>query len=161
MAKAVSLFHGHHADPSTGKPMTIRKLCKLVSDEHFANVQAHEARDALKDAASRRKDAKSKYAEALEVWKVREMDRKERNAAWKLVWTEDVKRWEDEKKRAKSERRKPGWTKPKMPIMEKALRRPKVADFVEESADSEEIEGEQDEEDYSGSGDDSDGNDSD
>lgn len=66
------------------------------------------------------------------------------------------------KKQAKADRRKCGWTKPKIPTMQKAYPKPKVADFIEENDEDGEIEGEQEEEEASSSqGDGSDGGDSD
>ncbi len=106
---------------------------------------SHAERDAKKDAAVKRKDAKTKYVEAIGVWKVREMDRKGQNSALKLEWEKDVRKWEVERNSAKCERRKPRWTKPKIPAMEKPIPKPKVADFVEEresSEENEEMEGE-------------------
>lgn len=86
----------------------------LTQDEIFnAVVKAHAERNAKKDAAVKRKDAKTKYVEAIGVWKVREMDRKEQNSALKLEWEKDVRKWEVERNSAKCERRKPRWTKPK------------------------------------------------
>ena len=127
----------------------------LTQDEIFnAVVKAHAERNAKKDAAVKRKDAKTKYVEAIGVWKVREMDRKEQNSALKLEWEKDVRKWEVERNSAKSERRKPRWTKPKMPAMEKPIPKPKVADFVEESEsaeENEEMEGEDTESDGSDS----------
>jgi hypothetical protein len=107
----------------------------LTQDEIFnAVVKANTDRDAAKDATVKRKDAKSKYTDAVGVWKVREMDRKERNGALKSKWEEDVRKWEVERNSAKYDHRKPRWTKLKMPAMEKLFPKPKVADFEGESA---------------------------
>ena len=54
-----------------------------------------------------------------------------------------MRRWEVERNSAKCERRKARWTKPKMPVTEKMIPKPKVADFEEES---EEMEGDEEEE---------------
>ena len=35
MAEAVALFHAQKMNPDTGKPMSMRKLCQLVSDNHY------------------------------------------------------------------------------------------------------------------------------
>ena len=71
------------------------------------------------------------------------MDRKEQNSVLKTEWEKDVRKWEVEKNSAKCDRRKPRWTKPKMPTMEKPIPKPKVADFAEESESAkEENEGE-------------------
>jgi hypothetical protein len=119
----------------------------LTQDKIFnAVVKAHEERDAAKEATTKRKDAKTKYVEAVAVWKVREMDRKERNSALKSGWINEVRRWEAERDSAKYDQRKPRWTKPKMPAMEKAVPKPKVADFEEESEGGEGIDGEDEEE---------------
>ena len=41
-----------------------------------------------------------------------------------------MKKWEVERDSAKYDKRKPRWQKPKMPPMEKAAIKPKLADFV-------------------------------
>ena len=38
MAQAVTLFHAKQLDSDTGKPMSMRKLCHLVSDDHYART---------------------------------------------------------------------------------------------------------------------------
>src|SRR5271155_4837077 len=43
----------------------------------------------------------------------------ERNVTLKSRWDKDVKAWNVEQDNAKFDRRKPRWTKPKMPAMEK------------------------------------------
>jgi len=98
---------------------------------------------AVEDAAVKKK-AKEKYNEAMDIWKVCEMDRKGQNADLKSGWDEDVKKWTIERDNAKYDRRKPRWMKPKMPTMEKALRKPMVADFNPEDESSEEDEQDQD-----------------
>jgi hypothetical protein len=74
----------------------------LTQDKIFeAVVKAHAERDAKKDAAVKRKDAKAKYAKAVGVWKIRETDRKERNGTLKSEWEKDVGKWEVERNSAK------------------------------------------------------------
>lgn len=88
----------------------------------------------------------------MDIWKVREMDRKARNAVLKDGWDENVKKWtiELERDSAKYDRRKPRWTKPKMPMMEKIIRKPRLADFnTEEDSSS----GDEEDEDTRSSGD--------
>jgi hypothetical protein len=75
---------------------------------------------------------------AMDIWKVREIDRKERNAVLKSGWDEDIKRWIAERDDAKKDHHKPRWSKPKMPVMEKALRKPMVVDFNEGDLGSDE-----------------------
>ena len=126
----------------------------LTQDEVFEAVrESHAAHDAAKEASSKRKDAKARYLEAMEVWKVREMDWKARNAEVKAGWVTEVKFWGIERETAKTDRRKPGWNKPKMPSMEKALPKPKVSNFA---VDGEEDEDEEDEEEENGASDRSD-----
>jgi hypothetical protein len=38
MAHALALFHSEQMDTATGKPMSIRKLCQLVSDDHYTKT---------------------------------------------------------------------------------------------------------------------------
>jgi hypothetical protein len=103
---------------------------------------------AVEDAAAKKK-AKDQYSAAMEVWKVREMDRKDQNGKLKSDWEAEVKMWCIEREAAKSERRKPQWTKPKLPTLKKALRKPLVADFVVQgdSEEGEEEEGQEDDDD--------------
>ncbi|KAF8156997.1 hypothetical protein B0H34DRAFT_848503 [Crassisporium funariophilum] len=117
----------------------------LTQDSIFnAVVEGQVARDAAKEAASKRKDAKERYTDAVGIWKVRDMDRKVRNALCKEGWIKDIKKWEVERDSAKYEKRKPRWQKPKMPPMEKAMIKPKVADFVEGNGEEDEDEDEED-----------------
>ncbi|KAF8256637.1 hypothetical protein EI94DRAFT_1641876, partial [Lactarius quietus] len=113
----------------------------LTQDEVFEAMQKSQAaHDAAKEASSKRKDAKERYSEALEVWKVRKMDRKAQNGEAKARWVKAVEIWGIEKECAKNDQRKPGWNKPKMPSMEKALPKPKVSNFAGESEEDEEDE---------------------
>ena len=79
------------------------------------------------------------------MWKVREMDRKEKNDSTKEVWKHDVKRWETERDSAKYDHRKPRWKKPKMPPVEKGAPKPKVSDFVDESEEEDDMDNEENE----------------
>jgi len=103
-----------------------------------------DGQDKVAEDAAVKKKAKEKYNEAMDIWKVREMDQKGWNADLKSGWDEDVKKWTIEWDNAKYDCRKPRWTKPKMPTMEKALRKPMVADFNPENESSEEDEQDQD-----------------
>src|SRR6266545_1389370 len=101
---------------------------KILTQDEIMNVvvKAHAKHDAKKNAAIKQKDAKAKDAEAIGIWKVREMDRKEQNSVLKTEWEKDVRKWEVERNSAKCDRRKPRWTKPK------------VAEFAEESESTKE-----------------------
>ncbi|KAH9161391.1 hypothetical protein EDB89DRAFT_1861634 [Lactarius sanguifluus] len=94
---------------------------------------------AIEEATSKKK-AKEQYNMAMDIWKVREMDRKVRNVELKGRWEDDMKRWGMERDLAKLEHRKPGWMKPKMPPLEKAIQKPLVADFVTQGLESDEDE---------------------
>ncbi|KAF8151381.1 hypothetical protein B0H34DRAFT_755546 [Crassisporium funariophilum] len=121
-----------HLPNGDGKPKV------LTQDDVFKEVQTmHAARMAAKEASSRRKDAKERYKEATQIWKVRNADRVERNVEAKASWKREVKRWEIERDNAKFEHKKPRWNKPKMPLTENAasLPKPKVSDFVDGSKD--------------------------
>jgi hypothetical protein len=73
----------------------------LTQDEVFEAVQeSHAAHDAAKEASSKRKDAKAKYLEAMEVWKVREMDWKAQNIEVKAGWVKEVENWGIEREAA-------------------------------------------------------------
>jgi hypothetical protein len=119
----------------------------LTQDEVFEAVRKSQAaQDAAKEASSKRKDAKERYSEAMEVWRVREMDRKAQNGEVKAGWVREVKKWGLEKESAKNDHWKPRWNKPKMPFMEKALPKPKISDFAEESEEEEENDEDNDDE---------------
>jgi hypothetical protein len=113
----------------------------LTQDDIVEGVREwQDEQDKAVEKAAGKKKAKEKYTIAMDIWKVREMDRKARNAALKDGWDEDVKKWTVERDNAKYDRRKPRWTKPKMPMMEKILRKPMLADFNTEESSSEEEE---------------------
>jgi hypothetical protein len=99
---------------------------------------------AVEDAASKKK-AREQYSMAIDAWKLQELSRKERNGQLKGGWEEEVKRWIVERDRAKLDHRKPGWTKPKMPPMEKAHGKPLLTDFTTQDAvDEDESDGDGD-----------------
>ncbi|KAF8162543.1 hypothetical protein BJ912DRAFT_864635 [Pholiota molesta] len=139
----------------------------LTNNDLFQCVQeGHKTRIAAEEAAANRKDKKTRCLKAVGIWKVREVDRKERNSTLKSQWTVEVRRWEVERDSAKFDQRKAHWTKPKMPTMEKAVPRPKVSDFEQESEASDDDRRKDDEEDGGTNSDgdemeESDGNDSD
>ena len=103
-----------------------------------------DGQDKAVEEATAKKTAKEKYNEAMDIWKVHEMDRKGWNADLKSGWDEDLKKWTIEWDNVKYDCWKPRWTKPKMPTMEKALCKPMVADFNPEGESSDEDEQDQD-----------------
>lgn len=121
----------------TGKINMDGRAKILTQDNIIEGVkewQDHE--DKVVEEVASRKKAKEQYNAAMNIWKVRELDRKEKNAQIKGGWEEEVRRWGIERDKAKHERRKPGWTKPKMPPMGKALRKPLLADFAVQDMDN-------------------------
>jgi hypothetical protein len=123
----------------TGKINMDGRAKVLTQDDIVAGVKEWQVgQDKAVENAAVKKKAKEKYTAAMDIWKVREIDRKERNAVLKSRWDEDVKRWIVEREIAKNGHRKPGWPKPRMPVMEKALRKPMVVDFNAEEPGSDE-----------------------
>lgn len=119
----------------------------ITQDFFFKAMQDHNmAQEAAVEATGKRKDAWARYTDTIAIWKVRDMDRKDGNAALKEEWSKDVKRWEVERDSAKFDCRKARWTKPKMPAVAKAIRKLKISDFVEGSKDDEASDNEESEE---------------
>jgi hypothetical protein len=127
----------------TGK-INMDGLAKILTqDDIDAGVREwQDGQDKAVEEAAVKKKAREKYCAAMEIWRVRETDRKAHNTILKSGWDDDVK-WTVERDNAKYERRKSRWTKPKMPTMEKIIRKPKIADFNVEDSSSEEEEDEQ------------------
>ena len=132
----------------TGKINMDGRAKILTQDDIVAGVKEwQDGQDKAVEEAVVKKKAKEKYTAAMEIWKVWEMDRKGRNMVLKSAWDNDVKRWTDEQDSARHDHRKARWTKPKMPTMEKALRKPMVADFNTENSSSEQDDEDEDDED--------------
>lgn len=111
----------------------------LMQDNIIAGVQEwQDGQDKAVEEAVIKKRAREKYTVAMDIWKVREMDQKEQNAVLKGGWDKDVKKWTVEQDNAKYEHRKPRWTKPKMPTMEKTIWKSMLADFNTEEPGSDE-----------------------
>jgi hypothetical protein len=111
----------------------------LMQDEIVERVKEwQDGRDKAIKRAALKKKAKDQYSLAMDVWKVQEMDRKGHNTELKGKWEEEVREWGIERDNAKTDHRKPRWTKLKMPSMEKALRKPLLADFAVQDSESNE-----------------------
>ncbi|KAI9445811.1 hypothetical protein BJY52DRAFT_1127986 [Lactarius psammicola] len=93
-----------------------------------------DSQDKAVEETALKKKAREQYSLAMDIWKVREMDRKEQNAKLKGGWEDKVREWDS----AKLEHRKPRWTRPKMPPLEKAIHKPLLADFVTQGSESDE-----------------------
>jgi hypothetical protein len=130
----------------TGKINMNGRAKILTQDDVMEGVREWQnSQDKAIEGAAVKKKVKEHYSAAVDVWKVREMDRKDRNGKLKSGWEADVKKWTVERDDAKNDRREPRWTKPKMPMLEKALRKPLLIDFVMQE-DSEGGEEEEEEE---------------
>ncbi|KAH9011183.1 hypothetical protein EDB83DRAFT_2322262 [Lactarius deliciosus] len=111
----------------------------LTQDDIIEGVKEwQDGQDKAVEEAASKKKAREQYNLAMDVWKVQEMDRKERNVKLKGGWEDDMRKWGIERDSAKQEHRKPKWTKPKMPPLEKAIHKPLVADFVTQGFESDE-----------------------
>jgi len=130
----------------TGKINMNGRAKILTQDDVMEGVREWQnSQDKAIEGAAVKKKVKEHYSAAVDVWKVREMDRKDRNGKLKSGWEADVKKWTVERDDAKNDCRKPRWTKPKMPMLEKALQKPLLIDFVmqedSEGGEEEEEEG--------------------
>jgi hypothetical protein len=98
--------------------------CKILSQADIIEgvKEWHDDHEKVAEEVAAKKKGKEKYSSAMYIWKVREMDRKARNTLLKGGWEKDMKKWTIEQDNTKHDHHKPRWTKPKMPIMEKALR---------------------------------------
>jgi hypothetical protein len=62
----------------------------------------------------------------MDPWKQAEKERLERNNSRRIAFHEEMALWMEECTRAKDERRRPGWAKPKLGRLEKATPKPGV-----------------------------------
>ena len=85
-----------------------------------------------------RRHRREQHGEALVSWKKEEDERKRRNDERRQEHQAAVKVWETERDQAKSEKRRTGWTKPKLTGIEKPVPRPKKP--TDEEDDDEMIE---------------------
>ncbi|KAF9223497.1 hypothetical protein BS17DRAFT_674137, partial [Gyrodon lividus] len=69
---------------------------------------------------------RQEIANLVKVWKGAEAAQLEENKERRLVYKEEIVRWDAENKQAKSERRKPMWSKPKLKKLESLFPRPIV-----------------------------------
>ena len=118
-----------------------------MQDDIIKGIQEwQDGQDKAVEVAAMKKWAKKKYTAAMDIWKVQEMNQKHRNAMLKSRWDKDVRAWNVERDNAKYDRRKPRWTKPKMPAVEKATCKPALANFTTENPSSDDDEEEEEEE---------------
>ncbi|KIK77751.1 hypothetical protein PAXRUDRAFT_165834 [Paxillus rubicundulus Ve08.2h10] len=73
-----------------------------------------------------RRVEREEIADLVKAWKGAEAARLERNKERRLVYKEEIARWNAENEQVKSERRKPRWSKPKLEKLESPFPRPSV-----------------------------------
>jgi hypothetical protein len=121
----------------TGKINMDGRAKILTQDDIIEGVKEwQDHKDKVVEETAVRKKVKEQYNAAMDIWKVGELDRKEQNVQLKRGWEDEVRRWGIARDQAKLDRRKPGWTKPKLPPMEKALCKPLLADFAPQEMDN-------------------------
>ncbi|KAG1721314.1 uncharacterized protein EDB91DRAFT_1064444 [Suillus paluster] len=101
----------------------------LTSDEFHHRVVEHQ-RAAEEEEAGReaRRMEREGRTELLKSWKEAEAARLVRNEARRTAYRDQVKMWEAERDRAKLERQRPAWNKPKLGKLEAPLPRPTLND---------------------------------
>ncbi|KIK32131.1 hypothetical protein CY34DRAFT_102187 [Suillus luteus UH-Slu-Lm8-n1] len=101
----------------------------LTGDEFYHRVVEHQ-RAAEEEEAGReaRRMEREGRAELLKTWKEAEAARLVRNEVRRTAYRDQVKLWEAERDRAKLERQRPAWNKPKLGKLEAPLPRPTLND---------------------------------
>jgi hypothetical protein len=106
-----------------GRLLTSNEMTGLYSDHRKEIEQARQE-------AEERKEVTRRYHKAKAQWEAGEAERKKKCEQINTQWKAEVSKWEIEKERAKKERKRPGWLKPKRPQLPKALPKPQKADFA-------------------------------
>ena len=99
----------------------------LTSDEFYDRVVQHENACEEEDAAreSRRKRREERAA-LMVTWQEAENERRKRNEGRKQAYREELRSWEEERERAKVERRRVQWNRPKQGKLEPPIPKPAV-----------------------------------
>ena len=143
----VSKVQGHLEEHETraAKKKTGNRLFgdgygKLLTSDDFYNSSLEIEEKAKQKAEEKAERARKRedHATVVTLWKNDEAARKARNIQIRKSHQDAVKAWEAECDRAKEERRKPQWIKPKQGILEKPVPRPKMPDDETESDEEDE-----------------------
>jgi len=114
-------------------------MAKLLDDDVFFNkvVELEEAAKRKEEDKKEWQIARESYAETLVQWKKLENERKGRNTEVQKAHLDATRLWEAEREVAKSEKRRPQWTKPKQGKIEKAIPRSKKPEVEESDGEDE------------------------
>ncbi|KAL6298030.1 hypothetical protein BKA93DRAFT_744950 [Sparassis latifolia] len=85
------------------------RLPQLLTHDVFYSAVIKQSEDQKKEAAEKetRRVARQDRADMIQLWKVADVEQKERN----LGWQEEVAQWEIERNTAKQEKRRAVWKK--------------------------------------------------
>jgi len=97
-------------------------------------------------ALETRRQERDERANLMKAWKEDDTKRLERNEARRQVYKEELTQWEAERTKAKAEKRRLMWVKPKLGKLETPLPKPTIA-HVDEEAEETESDGGEDGED--------------
>jgi hypothetical protein len=100
---------------------------RLFDADEFYNTVVEAEEESQRQAVEKeeRRHRREQHGEALVAWKKEEDERKRRNDERRQEHQAAVKVWETERDQAKLEKRRTGWTKPKLTGIEKPVPRPK------------------------------------
>ncbi|KAF9233925.1 hypothetical protein BU15DRAFT_90164 [Melanogaster broomeanus] len=115
----------------------------LTGDAFYSLVVEHEEMSANEEEACKAcKKLRDKRAGLMEAWRDADKKRLERNSSRREAYHHELALWTEECVRAKVEKRRPGWARPKLGKLESPIPKPVV-----DSADGDEAEGDNGEED--------------
>jgi len=106
----------------------------LTSDEFLGRVQAREAATVAEEGEKRKRNqARAAWKLALTEWEAEDVARRSRNEELIAAHDKAIIEWQEERDRAKSEQRRPGWKKPARGLLEVAQPKPLFKDFQNDS----------------------------
>lgn len=116
----------------------------LDGDTFFQRVVDHEEQTEREKAEKeQRTTIRAAHSKEITQWQENETARVARNKVKRALHKEVLAAWEEERQRAKAEKRRPGWIKPKLGPIEKPIPRPKTQAGDDEEELDDDDEGEQ------------------
>ncbi|KAG1848680.1 hypothetical protein F4604DRAFT_1812073 [Suillus subluteus] len=113
----------------------------LTGDEFYRSVVVHNnAADAEVAARESRRQERDERASLMKAWKEEDAKRLERNEVRRQEYKEELRQWEEERAKAKLERRRMTHVKPKLGRLEAPLPKPALAHIDEEEDESDDSE---------------------
>ncbi|KAG1882514.1 hypothetical protein F4604DRAFT_1744553 [Suillus subluteus] len=113
----------------------------LTGDEFYRSVVVHNnAADAEVAARESRRQERDERASLMKAWKEEDAKRLERNEVRMQEYKEELRQWEEERAKAKLERRRMTHVKPKLGRLEAPLPKPALAHIDEEEDESDDSE---------------------